>query len=246
MCRIVVETTPHAGAWNMAVDEALLEAAVDRGALQARWYRWSEATLSLGYFQPVPSAGHSPRLSGLPVVRRLSGGGAILHHHEWTYSCAIPASHPLARSPRDLYTVVHDEIIRALARFGIQTRQRGVTDPGRDSQFLCFGRADAADVVAGDQKVLGSAQRRRKGAILQHGSLVLRRSEFAPEFPGIFDLSPQPVAIDSDAFLGPLSDALRQALGIESRGPAIRDEISETDRRRAAELAQTRYASPER
>jgi hypothetical protein len=121
-----------------------------------------------------------------------------------------------------------------------------VTDHGRDGQFLFFCLADAAYVVAGDQKVLGSAQRRRKGAILQHGSLVLRRSEFAPEFPGIFDLSPQPVAIEIEALLGPLSDALQQALGIEPRGEIVRGEISVMDRQRATHLAQTRYASPGR
>jgi lipoate-protein ligase A len=121
------------------------------------------------------------------VVRRLSGGGAIVHDREWTYSCTLPARHDLARDARRLYARVHEGIIGALAGFGFAARLRGETDARRNQEFLCFGRGDDFDVMIGNNKVLGSAQRRRKGAVLQHGSLVLRASPWALEFPGIFD-----------------------------------------------------------
>jgi len=172
----------------MSVDEALLESAVTGGPCTVRWYRWNQATLSIGYFQRLDEFHSDARLSRLPVVRRLSGGGAVVHDHELTYSCTIPAWHPLARDPRELYGAVHGRIIEILAESGFTGTLRGETaEGGRSNAFLCFGRGDDFDVVMEGHKVLGSAQRRRKGAVLQHGSLVLRRSEWAPEFPGIFD-----------------------------------------------------------
>jgi len=170
----------------MAVDEILLDSAL-AGCCSVRWYRWEQATLSLGYFQPAVDALSDSRLRNLPIVRRLSGGGAIVHHHELTYSCAVPALHPLAAEPRRLYTAVHECIIDALAGFGYAAELRGTSTPARGNEFLCFSRMDDFDVVMEGQKVLGSAQRRRKGAILQHGSLVLEKSEWAPAFPGIFE-----------------------------------------------------------
>jgi lipoate-protein ligase A len=171
----------------MAVDQALLESAVAGAAPTVRWYAWDRPTISLGYFQSHEAARVDERFGQLPVVRRLSGGGAIVHHHELTYACTLPASHPLAAAHRTLYTGLHERIIAVLAEFGYQTQLRGKAVPGLREEFLCFRRGDDFDVVMAGQKILGSAQRRRKGAVLQHGSLILRRSEWAPEFPGIFD-----------------------------------------------------------
>jgi lipoate-protein ligase A len=188
-CRVIVETVPGAGAWNMAVDEVLLETALQEGLCTLRWYRWGQATLSLGYFQRLEAADSGAILRDLPVVRRLSGGGAIVHDRELTYSCALPASHPFVREPRKIYTSVHLTVIELLASYGISATLRGQSLSGLEGEFLCFGRGDQDDVVIGSEKILGSAQRRRKGAVLQHGSLVLQRSDAAPQFPGIFDLA---------------------------------------------------------
>jgi lipoyl(octanoyl) transferase len=228
-CRLVIEPEPQSGVRNMAVDEALLEAALTRGECTLRCYRWQTATVSLGYFQEAGAAATISALAGLPVVRRLSGGGAILHHHEWTYSCTVPPDHALARNPSRIYELLHERIIDALADRGVsRAALRGSLGPGGDGAFLCFGRGDPRDVVLAGQKIVGSAQRRRRGAVLQHGSLLLRRSEYARQFPGILDLVP--AARLDDVFISQLGASLAAVFGpVEpARGysPLVEDRVA--------------------
>lgn len=214
--RVVIESEPRDGVRNMARDEALLEAALDCGDCTVRWYRWSAATVSLGYFQTAEAASAIPGLAGLPIVRRLTGGGAILHHHEWTYSCSVPPGHPLAETPTQIYNLVHERVVMALAERGIDAALRGETLAEREGTFLCFGRGDPRDIVLCGQKILGSAQRRRRGAILQHGSLLIRRSEFAPQFPGLLDLvaeNRQSVTAIDGPFIGDLGASIGRLFG---------------------------------
>jgi lipoate-protein ligase A len=149
--------------------------------------------VSLGHFQAVQSGGAGgavvpPRFHSLPVVRRLSGGGAILHDQELTYSCVLASGHELTPNPVALYDRIHQAIIDTLAELGVACRMRG-DEAFADQSFLCFSRGDARDIVFGGHKIVGSAQRRRQGVILQHGSLLLSRSVCAEEFPGIAELS---------------------------------------------------------
>ena len=187
-CRILIDSQPNCGSWNMAVDELLLNAAVNENVCSFRIYEWAEPTLSLGYFQSADVAAMDSR-SNLPMVRRLTGGGAILHHHEWTYSLAVSATHPLAREPYALYRHVHTRLIDILAEHGFATEMAVPIENKTEQPLLCFSRRSADDVVCQGHKVIGSAQRRRRGAILQHGSLLLKRSTHAPAYPGICDLS---------------------------------------------------------
>lgn len=220
----------------MAVDEALLEAAVEGAGTVLRWYQWESATLSLGYFQSADEYTASPAWSQLPVVRRLSGGGAILHHHELTYSCALPASEPLTNDPYQIYLTMHNAVIEVLRPLGFDVRLRAARfgKDGPAEAFLCFSRGDEMDVVLGEFKVLGSAQRRRRGAVLQHGSLVLSKSDFTPQFPGLFDLAP---AVDEHSLLSQLATATAQALGgIHNTAP-----LSESILERARQLHDEKY-----
>lgn len=230
-CRVVIEAEPQSGVRNMAIDEALLEAALDHGECTVRWYRWKSATVSLGYFQDKDAAAAIPAFAGLDVVRRLTGGGAILHHHEWTYSCSVPPGHPLSQTPSQIYELVHARIITGLAKLGVGAAAlRGSNNASAEGEFLCFGRGDCRDVVLAGQKIVGSAQRRRRGAVLQHGSLLLRRSEYAPQFPGVFDL----------AVCGPFdTDVIRwlgESIGTIFGNPRIADEYQKSVQDRALEL----------
>lgn len=191
----------------MAVDEALLEAAEARPApATLRFYQWAVPTLSLGYFQRHEDRrSHAPSLA-CPLVRRASGGGAILHDREWTYSLVLPAAHGFSRQPGRLYDGVHEALVAVLCAWGVQAsvcaapRTRSGAEP-----FLCFLRRVPGDVLVAGGKVLGSAQRRRRAAVLQHGSLLLRASSAAPELPGLLDLAAAPP--DEQSFL---REVLRQ------------------------------------
>lgn len=179
---------PASGAWNMAVDEALLLSA-QGGQATLRFYQWSPATLSLGYFQShADRARHAPSQS-CAMVRRTTGGGAILHDRELTYSIALPCRERFSTSAEGIYDALHDSLVASLAKFGISASRCERSDPTREENFLCFERRARGDVLLAEFKIAGSAQRRHGGALLQHGSVLLAASEHAPTLPGIAELA---------------------------------------------------------
>jgi len=173
------------GPTNMAADEALLETAA-RGAASLRFYTWTEPTLSLGYFQPAAAREESARLSGLPWVRRATGGAAIVHHRELTYALALPPGPPW-QTKENWICRFHHVVQAVLADHGVRSRGVACGEEQKRGDVLCFLHQTPADVTVDGSKVAGSAQRKLRGALLQHGSILLRRSEFAPDLPGIHD-----------------------------------------------------------
>ena len=174
----LLDDEPLSGPVNMARDEALLHA-VERGESgpTLRLYRWEPPTISLGYFQCYADYEALPEPAGsLTVVRRLTGGGAILHDLELTYSLTLPLDHPaLAAGPNHLYELAHDAVIAALGELTLPAHREGYTDDSgpRRGPFFCFARRHRLDVLIGTDKIAGSAQRRTRSAVLQHGSIVL-------------------------------------------------------------------------
>ncbi len=169
---------PLSGPQNMARDEVLLyEVCAGSAPATMRLYQWDAATISLGYFQSFADyRAQAAPLCELPVVRRLTGGGAILHDLELTYSLALPAGDPLLGSGANhLYALVHNAIIAALAEFDVQAAPCGVSDDSTPTRgpFFCFARRHCFDVIVGGDKIAGSAQRRTRHGTLQHGSLIL-------------------------------------------------------------------------
>lgn len=231
-------------AWNMAMDQAIAEAASEqslKGATSAptlRLYDWAEPTLSLGYFQKAAES--EPRFATTTRVRRSTGGGAIVHDRELTYSLVI--STPLAeRGARsDLYAGVHQAIADALAEHGFSVRPYHL-DPQSDwpaeKDFLCFRRRTDDDLVTSGYKVVGSAQRRHRGAILQHGSILLETSPFAPELPGLWNLSSNRITFEwlADSFARKVSTFLDCELE-----PA---ETTSWEQQRAQLIEQSRFDS---
>jgi lipoate-protein ligase A len=198
----LIDHAPGSGAWNMAIDEVLLESAATQGVATLRFYRWSEPTLSLGYFQSLADRRQHLGSGNCPIVRRTSGGGAIVHDHELTYSLAVPESFLNRRSPTVLYDALHDTLVETLSSWGIHAHKHqpglaggcaaGAMDAParpRHDPFLCFSRRACGDVLVDRFKICGSAQRRHRGAILQHGSVLLGMSPAAKELPGIRELS---------------------------------------------------------
>jgi lipoate-protein ligase A len=230
---------PADGAWNMAVDEVLLGAAA-AGRCSFRFYRWQEPTLSLGYFQAIDDRRRHAASLDCPVVRRSSGGGAIVHDREMTYSVALPGGHPLAVDRMLLYQAVHQTLIEVLAGAGIRAelyRREQHEAAACSCPFLCFQRRAAGDVIVGAVKVAGSAQRRLQGAVLQHGSVLLGRSPAAPELDGLREVSGDP--FPDDPLIEAWAELLRRRLDLTwQRQPLTGQQQAE-----AASLARRKYAA---
>jgi lipoate-protein ligase A len=256
-CRLIVDP-PASGPWNMAVDEALLAAAAGADTATLRLYQWSEPTLSLGYFQRYEDRQQHAASRNAAVVRRSSGGGAILHDRELTYSLAVPER--LVPDPHQLYLQVHRAIIDVINRltgdpcagWSLRLCDRDRPRPESGEPFLCFERRAQGDVLldhAGETtgaahptaewKIAGSAQRRRRGAILQHGSLLLGRSSAAPELPGLGELTGQVLAVD--LLQRELPTAVGATLNVEVREARLPAEI----RTAAAGFESAKYATHE-
>jgi lipoate-protein ligase A len=176
------------GAQNMAADEVLLLAAAERGSAAIRFYTWNQPTLSLGYFQAEAQRRANPLLADVAWVRRPSGGAAILHHLELTYCLALPAGAPW--QTRDSWICrFHEIVAAALLRSGVTAHLVGCGNERQLGDSLCFLHQTPGDLLVADCKVAGSAQRKLRGALLQHGSILLHRSPHAPALPGIVDLT---------------------------------------------------------
>lgn len=168
------------GAANMAIDESILEA-VGRGDVPPtlRLYRWEPACLSLGYAQPAADADLDRiQARGWQMVRRLTGGRAILHTDELTYSVALPQSHPLvAGAIVDSYRRLSTALLGALHNLGLDAHaDKRLTSAGAVGP-VCFEVPSDYEITASGKKLIGSAQVRRHGGALQHGSLPLYGDE---------------------------------------------------------------------
>lgn len=221
--RFVVDP-PSDGAGNMAVDEALLGRAIDHGEATLRFYRWRAPTLSLGYFQKHADRERHPASAALPCVRRHSGGGAIIHDHELTYSLALPAAALPPGGAESCYRGVHAAVVSVLQNLlpaGVELAlcEAAIARPPADEPFLCFQRRSNGDLLArtpsGEHKVMGSAQRKRRGAVLQHGGLLLSRSESAPELPGLEELFGRPLVESAEGLANALAAGIASALSLE-------------------------------
>jgi lipoate-protein ligase A len=222
------------GPRNMAADEALLESAV-RGVASLRFYGWREATVSLGYFQPERLRRDDPRLAPLPYVRRPSGGGTLVHHHELTYALALPAGSPW-HSGDSWLVRMHRVLAAALTDLGVTAGLHTPVGDEASEDFLCFRHFTPGDLLIGPGKVAGSAQRRQRGALMQHGSILLAQSPYTPTLPGIRELSGRSLSSD------PVRRAVLWQL-LEQTGWELTDAAwTEDEQRRLEELAESKYA----
>lgn len=162
------------GAQNMARDEALLA----EGAPTVRLYGWRPACVSLGRAQTEAEVDlDAARAWGVDVVRRATGGGAILHNEEEvTYAVVLPLDHP--GLPRDIagsFSVMGAGVVEALRALGLPAEVESVPDNTRET--LCYVRRQGTNVMVKGRKVSGGAQRRTDKAVLQHGTVIVRRDE---------------------------------------------------------------------
>ena len=174
--RLILDS-PAQGAWNMAVDESLLEH-VGRGESlpTLRLYAWEPACLSLGYAQPFADV-DTTRLSGhgWEGVRRPTGGRAILHTDELTYSITAPLDEPrVAGTVLESYNRLAQALLSAVKSLGIPVEvKEHIKGQGGAQGPVCFEVPSAYEITVGGKKLIGSAQARRKEGVLQHGTLPL-------------------------------------------------------------------------
>jgi len=224
---------PSAGDWNMAVDDLLLEQASLGEAACLRLYAWDRPTLSLGYFQSLDEVPPQER-AGAAIVRRPTGGGAILHDRELTYAVAV------ARQVIDgpaLYDRVNRAVLRAVRALGIEADVRGRQPSSRAQHgpFFCFARAGATDIIARSRKLAGGAQRRRRGAVLQHGSVLLETGE--PGAIGVAQALGTPVAFDR------LAAEMVRGFEAEFDARLTPGDLSAEEAERAEQIRRRRYGT---
>jgi lipoyl(octanoyl) transferase len=188
-CWRIIYSAPAAGAWNMAVDEAILEHAGSQLVPPTlRLYAWQPACLSLGLAQPVSDV-NQPALEamGWQLVRRPTGGRAILHTDELTYAICGTQSEPcLAGGVLESYREIAKALLRAVELLGViaLSSVSSGAHPGsgnsasqalldRKMDAVCFVEPSNYEITAGGKKLIGSAQARRANAVLQHGTLPL-------------------------------------------------------------------------
>jgi lipoate-protein ligase A len=234
-CRLL-PTQISNGPEQMAVDELLLEQAANQGLATLRFYMWECPTLSLGYFQA--SAPALAAFPGVPWVRRPSGGAALLHHIELTYALALPAGRQWQpASGQNWICRMHHIIRQTLEAFGV--RGSLCAQEEKRGEILCFLHHTPGDLLVAGHKVVGSAQRKLRGAVLQHGGILLMSSHHTPQLPGIVDLGGPPRLFDE------LAPALRAAFHAATAWELQPGSLSESERQRVAEIRQQRYESDE-
>jgi lipoate-protein ligase A len=249
--RLLIDPPGPAG-YNMAVDEALAESCrTGASGPTLRLYGWDRPSISLGYFQRAYEVVDLDRCreGRVPVVRRTTGGRAVHHHHDVTYSVIAPIPHPLfPPTIKGTYEVVARALLAGLAALGlrVECHPRDPEQPRRGfGSPLCFDSTSRYELTLGGKKVIGNAQRRWKTAFLQHGSILLAHdpAEAAPWFrtapsdsESITGLNANERGLTPDDFHRALITAWEHTLGIRllpgSLSPEETAAVAETSQSR--------------
>jgi len=174
----VIEHPPAKGAWNMAVDEAILESVYSGDSRPTlRLYAWQPACLSLGHAQPYSEVNTKAlAANGWELVRRPTGGRAILHVDELTYAVIAPEREPRVKGGiLESYLRLSQALIESLRLLGLSPQaeeKESLSKKGKPNP-VCFEVPSNYEITANGKKLIGSAQARRKEGILQHGTLPL-------------------------------------------------------------------------
>ena len=247
-------TPPRSAAENMAIDEALLRRAAASGEAVFRVYAWSTPTLSLGRNQPARGEYDLDALrgGGIDLVRRLTGGRAVLHHREITYSVTAPAS--LGVTLRDAYLRINEILVAGLRALGVAAEIAGRSGTGArapvPSVAPCFEEPTEGELVLGGRKLVGSAQYREEESILQHGSILIDDDQTSVASLLATPVAPPPrPATLRDALgrvptAGEVSDAMRDALRVRE-DQCVHDLVMDEPLERAIAAARERYLDPD-
>jgi lipoate-protein ligase A len=244
-------TAPMTGAANMALDEALMDRAASSDEWICRIYGWIEPTVSFGRNQAAARHYDRSRIdaAGLSVVRRPTGGRAILHHREITYAVAAPVSD--AGGLHESYLLINQLLVAGLSRLGVAVAMADSRpQPMQPGPIPCFDHPSAGELTADGRKLVGSAQWRSERALLQHGSILLDDDQAA--LAGLLqDGSPvpeTPPAATLRALLGdaPSLDEVADAIfsAIRAADGSVSSLVMDRSLTEAAARLSDRYADP--
>jgi len=262
----LILSPPARGSWNMAVDEGMLEKNnTGRNLPTLRLYAWEPTCLSLGYAQPRGDVNFEKLHDlGWNIVRRPTGGKAILHKNELTYSVIASASEPrLQGSVIDSYKYLSMALLRALEQLGASAQAAELIKPSNDQRTqnpVCFEVPSNYEITVKGKKLIGSAQARRREGILQHGSLplfgditdilnVLSFSNTEEKSEASHRLSKRATSLESvlsrkvtwGEAAHEFINAFQEVLNIELEP----GELSRSEKERATELEKNKYRNPE-
>ncbi len=256
------------GAWNMAIDEAILIAHSEgKVPPTLRFYGWNPPTLSIGYFQQVEREVNIDQVKkrGFGFVRRPTGGRAVLHDQELTYSVIVSENYPnMPSTIIDSYLLISQGLLEGFRQLGLKAEIVSLEDEMSKQKHMslgtsaCFDAPSWYELVVEGRKVAGSAQTRQRGAILQHGSILLDldadalfdvlhvpsdqvkkrlKESFANRAVAINQLSAQSIGFEEtmQAFIS----GFTKGMGIN----LISGELTPYEQRLATELVRSRYGS---
>lgn len=258
----LIEHKPATGAWNMAVDEAILESVYSGDSpATLRLYAWEPACLSLGLAQPfneVDTAALSSR--GWDLVRRPTGGRAILHVDELTYAVIAPETEPRVKGGvLESYLRLSKALLESLRILGLSPEANEQTQNGDSTKPnpVCFEVPSNYEITVKGKKLIGSAQARRKSGILQHGALpltgdltriirALRFTDDASEMSAKQRLLAHATTVEKELGSAPewreASAAFQKAFQTKLNLNLENGTLSESENQRAQELMQNKYA----
>lgn len=215
-------TAPSDGVANMALDEALLRRAARTGDGVFRVYGWSAPTLSLGRNQRARGMYNlqAAATRGVGFVRRPTGGRALLHHREITYSATLPVTDAAAATVA--YDFINEVLVAGLRSLGVQAEKARQTEAIPPGPRPCFDVPAEHEIVCGGRKLVGSAQWRSDGALLQHGSILVRDDQ-----PLIAELMSALTGVTGAAA------TLNESLGRDPAITEVADALAEALRERA-------------
>ncbi len=234
---------------NMALDEAMIETAAESGTTLVRLYSWATPSVSFGRNQRALGVYSAERCTaaGVPAVRRMTGGRALLHAREVTYAVAAPVA--AAATLRGGYEAINDMLLAALRALDVPVERAAprerLASPGLAP---CFETPAAGELVIGDRKLVGSAQHRGAQAFVQHGSILLDDDQGLLHALALVPLPPVPApatlhgidaTLDTGRVLGALAEALRGV--VTGSFVELPDSAIPAEHVRAAE---TRYRDP--
>jgi len=250
----LIDTGPLDGPSNMALDEALLSCFDPRHSLPVlRLYGWDPPALSVGRYQDAGAALDLElcRADGIPVVRRMTGGGIILHARELTYSIVCsPEQAGQASGVKDGFRRLCGFLLGGYRRLGLEAGFASDLTPagerlGQRTAF-CFAGKEEFDVLVAGRKIGGNAQRRMRGVILQHGSIPLESrvrdalrylKEPAPEAAEAASLAELGLRPGLSQLKGVLIDSFQELLGVR----LVPHRLSAAEMEAAARLEKEKY-----